>query len=1036
MNRLFRSLMLSTFILSNVLAPLSYANLEEDLFEDDLLSKSGQEIIETQVINNSGQSINDDTKDQFDVNSGTENTEIAPENINNNYEDVDTEDLVKPENNITVSEVVTGNCFTFDKDTQTITAYDVTCGWTDVVIPAEIDWVEVKIIWWWNYTTDWAFYNKWLKTLIFPDTVTTIKQNAFTKNNLTVVYFGNWITSIERYGFFSSASWNPVVGIVPKDLSLVWNHSQSNITLVRWYKVTYKDWDSTFETSVTTWIVENLPWTKEWYELSWWYADSELSTQFDFDTPITADTTLYGKWNKIYTDECYTFNEWTQTITDYNASCSKKVVIPSSFDGVEVKIIWESAFRNKWLTSVTIPNTVTEIQKYAFLGNSLTSVNLWESITAIGWQAFQWNQLQSIYIPNSVTYIYSLAFAYNQNSSVPCSQGWTDRWNGVEWISLIDGKTYWWCVSTVKWYKVTYIDSWTTVKTAVTTWIVEDYSLDAKEWYLFDAWYKDQNYTEKFDFSGTQVNPITEDTTLYAKWDEIVRTDDWCYEFNKDKKTIIWFGWTWTCGTDIEIPSQIDGVTVEAIWWWELVKDWAFDYEWLTSVKIPDTIKEIQQNAFVNNQLAYISLWNSIEKIWRHAFQGNKLTTIYIPSSVTEIWNWAFSWNAVADVPCSTYLSGYWYWVVWVYLSGDDTQLFSKDTCLQFQQWYSVKYMDWNSIYREDVSTWSVKNIELTWKDYYDFSGWYTDNTFSSKFDFSTIITWNISLYAYWTPIIYHITYELNNWINNPENPSTYTVESSNIILKDPTKARHSFLWWTNVDITTPTMSIIIKSWSTGDRSYTANWKENGFSWRWKITPTWDNNKDEDSSDSDIKNNEDKNNENKDNADSNPNWDYDQELLDAYNWAVKQWLTNSTFEDLLNEWELTRAEMAKIAVKYVQMLWLEKKLDEDVSYPDVDSSLWELENYIKLAYQYQVMWIHADGSKLTNFKPNKFVSRGEFATVFSRILHGFEYNINWANYYEKHLEVLKSEWILNDTNPARVEEKKWVILMMYRYQKK
>jgi hypothetical protein len=63
MNKLFKSLMLSIFILSNILTPLSYANLEEDLFEDDLLNKSGQKIIETQVINNSGQSINDNIKD-------------------------------------------------------------------------------------------------------------------------------------------------------------------------------------------------------------------------------------------------------------------------------------------------------------------------------------------------------------------------------------------------------------------------------------------------------------------------------------------------------------------------------------------------------------------------------------------------------------------------------------------------------------------------------------------------------------------------------------------------------------------------------------------------------------------------------------------------------------------------------------------------------------------------------------------------------------------------------------------------------------
>ena len=1054
MNRVFRRLMLSTFILSNVLTPLSYANLEEDLIEDDLLSKSGQKIIETQVINNSEQSINDNIKDWSDANSGTKNTELTPENINNNYEEVDTEDLVKPENDITISEEVTSNdgCYTFNTETQTITAYN--CTETDIEIPSEIDWVEVKIIW------QGVFYWKWIVSVKIPDTIEEIQKQAFRwtnqKKTLSNIEFWNnikiiWeesfavnplstvilpqsVTTISKNAFLRNSA-DPVIWILLWKNSVNSNASDSHLQVIRWYKVTYKDWNDIYKTSVTTWIVENLPWTKEWYELVWWYADSELSNSFDFTQTITADTTLYGKWDKIYTDGCYTFNESTQTITDYNATCSTEIIIPYSFDDVEVRIIWENAFNWKWIISVKIPDTVTTIQDRAFQwvwsNKTLNTVTLWNNVKSIWRYAFASSNLVSIILPDSLESTSNDTFFNNE------WEWWKVLWIVTKNISEVPAWIRVWTYLVLeRWYKVTYIDSWIALKTVITTWVVDDYLLDTKEWYLFDAWYKDENYTEKFDFSGTHANPITEDTTLYAKWDEIVRTNDWCYEFNKDKKTIIWFGWTWTCGTDIEIPSQIDGVTVEVIWWWELVKDWAFDYEWLTSVKIPDTIKEIQQNAFVNNQLAYISLWNSIEKIWRHAFQGNKLTTIYIPSSVTEIWNWAFSWNAVADVPCATHLSGFWYWVVWVYLSGDDTQLFSKDTCLQFQQWYSVKYMDWNSIYREDVSTWSVKNIELTWKDYYDFSGWYLDNTFSSKFDFSTIITWNTTLFAYWDPIIYHITYELNGWTNNPENPSTYTIESNNINLKAPTKAWYSFIWWTNIDIITPTMSIAIIWWSTGDKSYTANWELNGYSWRWRIPSNNLDNEKEITSESDTKNNENVSDKNEKKSDSNSNWNYDQELLDAYNRAVEQWLINSSFEDLFNEWELTRAEMAKIAVKYVQMLWIKKKLDEDVSYPDVNSSLWELENYIKIAYQYQIMWIHADGSKLTNFKPNKFVSRGEFATVFSRILHGFKYNINWANYYEKHLEVLKSEWVLKDTNPARVEEKKWVILMMFRNQKK
>ena len=923
-------------------------------------------------------------------------------------------------------------CYTFNEWTQTITAYNASCG-TDIVIPSSLDNVEVKIIWWWSNTTDWAFYNKWLTSIILPDTVTTIKQNAFTKNNLNVVYFGNSITSIERYGFFANAS-NPVIGIVPKDTSLVSNHNQSYITLVRWYKVIYKDWDDTYETLVTTWIVENLPWTKEWYELVWWYTDSDLSTPFDFTQSITADTILYGKWYKIYNDGCYTFNEWTQTITNYNASCDTEIEIPSSLDNVEVKIIWENAFNWKWIVSVKIPDTVTDIQDRAFQwvwsNKTLNTVTLWNNVKSIWRYAFASSNLATIILPDSLESTSNDTFFNNE------WEWWKVLWIVTKDISQVPAWIRVWTYLVLeRWYNVTYIDSWVTLKTVVTTWIVEDYLLDTKEWYLFDAWYKDQSYTEKFDFSNTQTNPITEDTNLYAKWDEIVRTDDWCYEFNKDKKTIIWFGWTWTCGTDIEIPSQIDGVTVEIIWWWALNRSGAFFNKWLTSVKFPDSVKEIQDRAFLQNNLNYVSLWNSIKKIWISAFQDNKLTTIYIPKSVTDIWNWAFSWNTVADIPCATHLSGYWFWVVWVYLSGNDSHLFSKDTCLQFQQWYSVKYMDWNLLYREDVSTWSVKNIELTWKDYYDFSGWYLDNTFSSKFDFSTTITWNTTLFAYWDPIIYHITYELDGWINNPGNPYTYTIESDNINLKAPTKSRYSFVWWTNIDITIPTMSITIIWWSTGDKSYIANWELNGYSWRWRISlNNWNKEHSVSSDDNDINDNEDKNDKNKEKSDSNFDWKYDQELLDAYNRAIKQWLMNSSFDDLLNEWELTRAELAKIAVKYVQILWMEKKLNENVSYPDVDSSLWELENYIKLAYQYQIMWIHADGSKLTYFKPNKFVSRWEFATVFSRILHGFEYNINWSNFYEKHLEILKSEWILKDTNPTRIEEKKWVILMMYRYQ--
>ena len=76
----------------------------------------------------------------------------------------------------------------------------------------------------------------------------------------------------------------------------------------------------------------------------------------------------------------------------------------------------------------------------------------------------------------------------------------------------------------------------------------------------------------------------------------------------------------------------------------------------------------------------------------------------------------------------------------------------------------------------------------------YTFNGWYNGNT---KIDDSA--TWsqtNDALYdARWTPIAYHITYNLNGGVNHPDNPSTYTVEDR-ILLKAASKSYYDFVEW------------------------------------------------------------------------------------------------------------------------------------------------------------------------------------------------------------------------------------------------
>ena len=103
-----------------------------------------------------------------------------------------------------------------------------------------------------------------------------------------------------------------------------------------------------------------------------------------------------------------------------------------------------------------------------------------------------------------------------------------------------------------------------------------------------------------------------------------------------------------------------------------------------------------------------------------------------------------------------------------------------------------------------------------------------------------------------------------------------------------------------------------------------------------------------------------------------------------------------------------------------------------IVYSDVSSSLWDLEWYIQIAYDYWIMWIDKDWNAIENFNPNWTLNRWDFATVFSRSLWWNKYNKEWADYYSNHLNALKNGWYMNNIDPKVLEIRWYVMLMMYR----
>ena len=86
----------------------------------------------------------------------------------------------------------------------------------------------------------------------------------------------------------------------------------------------------------------------------------------------------------------------------------KSITIPNS-----VTSIGRYAFSGQEdLTSITIPNSVTSIEKGAFEASGLTSITIPNSVTTIGDSAFDGCPLKSVSIPSSVKSIGKNAFAY------------------------------------------------------------------------------------------------------------------------------------------------------------------------------------------------------------------------------------------------------------------------------------------------------------------------------------------------------------------------------------------------------------------------------------------------------------------------------------------------------------------------------------------------------------------------------------------------------------------------------------------------
>jgi len=276
--------------------------------------------------------------------------------------------------------------------------------------------------------------------------------------------------------------------------------------------------------------------------------------------------------------ETLTIEEGITTISEnaFNQNQLSEVRLANS-----ITTIGEGAFGNNILTSITLPENLVSIEANVFINNKLTEIDIPTSVQSIGEYAFWFNQLERLVIPGSVKTIDDHAFGYNPLNMLFILEG-------VESIA-----------------ESVFIDN-------VLTRVTLPESLTSIGSRAFEQGFNASGFVsiiilgDQNRFNDTWQT-IGFNALLNPRY-ELLTND---VLFDPETQTIISYTGT---SKDIVIPSQIGGVDVLHI------ADNVFAYVGLTAMSLPNTLKTIGKEAFLNNSIQTLTIPASVESIGDDAF--------------------------------------------------------------------------------------------------------------------------------------------------------------------------------------------------------------------------------------------------------------------------------------------------------------------------------------------------------------------------------------------------------------------------------
>ena len=738
-----------------------------------------------------------------------------------------------------------------------------------------------------------AFAINDLTEVIIPDFVTSIGDGAFAINDLTEVSIGNSVLTIGEYAFqynklaevsignsvtsIGKNAFSDNTGLTSFNLpthhqgySYSWSNSKKSGDEITDFTLSYEldedskgnavDFTITYtldggtnaannpaDYTVETATITLADASKTGRTFKGWYSEAAFTNQVtEIATGSTGDISLYAKYSDEYTLQLSDVIFSNGQITDYTNTTEKNIIIPDNFNDVAVTDIGEGTFQENQLTQVSIPSSVTSIEKNAFSDNTgLTSFNL----------------------P-----------AHYQGSSYPWSNGKKsgDEITDFGLSYVLDEGSKGDAVD----FTISYtLDGGTNAANNPADYTVETATITlaeaSKVGYTFEGWYSEATFTNQVTEIATGS---TDPKEFFAKFSDAITYDisytldggtndannpaDYTVETatitlaNASKTGRTFKGWYSEAAFTNQVTEIATGSTGDISLYAKYSDEYTLqlsdvdfsgreitDYTNTTekNIIIPDNfndvpVTDIGEGAFQNNQLTQVSIPNSVDYIVEGAFQNNQLTQVSIPNSVTFIGKNAFSDNTgLTSFNLPTHHQGYSYSWSNGKKSGDEITDFalsyeldedSKGDAVDFTISYTL---DGGTNDANNPADYTVETATITLADAskvgYTFEGWYSEAAFTNQVtEIATGSTGPKEFFAKFSET-YNITYTLDGGTNDANNPADYTVETATITLADASKDGYTFEGWYS-DAAFTNQVTEIATGSTGTKKFFAKFSD------------------------------------------------------------------------------------------------------------------------------------------------------------------------------------------------------------------